>query len=384
MIRPHRRSFLGGLCSCSLLGLAGCVTTGDQGPITPGYKPAADTDEGGLWYVMNKVEHDMQSSRHRIRDKELHGYLVDVVQRLSKDYSHDMRVYLMRTPYFNASMAPNGMMTVWSGLLLRVDDEAQLAAILGHEMGHYMRRHTLARIRDMRSKADVGAFLGGLGLVGGIAQLTLLASNFAYARDQEREADQIGLELMSKAGYRPQSAADVWQQIIDESKADKDAKSEAIMFATHPTNEERLETLRTKAAEIGTGGETFATRYHERIARIRFMLLDDEVRLHQYDRTLVVLKRLQGNQPGDGELIYFEGEVYRLRDGDGDRKLASGCYERAIGTGSSPPQAWRSLGLVQMKDGKKQAAHQSFDTYLKLLPDAEDRIIIKSYMDKMA
>src|SRR3546814_5968134 len=83
----------------------------------------------------------------------MHAYLVEFMQRLSRHFSSDMRVYLMRTPYFNASMAPNGMMTVWSGLLLRVNDEAQLAAILGHEMGHYMQRHTLARMRDMRSKA---------------------------------------------------------------------------------------------------------------------------------------------------------------------------------------------------------------------------------------
>src|SRR3546814_3527175 len=83
----------------------------------------------------------------------MHAYLVEVMQRLSRDFSSDMRVYLMRTPYFNASMAPNGMMTVWSGLLLRVNDEAQLAAILGHEMGHYMQRHTLARMRDIDRKS---------------------------------------------------------------------------------------------------------------------------------------------------------------------------------------------------------------------------------------
>ena len=55
---------------------------------------------------------------------------------------------LVRTPYFNASMAPNGMMQVWSGLLLRVDNEAQLAAVLGHEIGHYLARHSVERLRD--------------------------------------------------------------------------------------------------------------------------------------------------------------------------------------------------------------------------------------------
>src|SRR3546814_13649659 len=108
MIYPHRRRVLGGLCSCTLLGLAGCVTTPSEGPVTPGYKPAADTDEGGLWYVLNKAEREAQRSRYLIRDQEMHAYLVEVMQRLSRDFSSDMRVYLMRTPYFNASMAPNG------------------------------------------------------------------------------------------------------------------------------------------------------------------------------------------------------------------------------------------------------------------------------------
>src|SRR3546814_15342811 len=101
----------------------------------------------------------------------------------------------MRTPYFNASMAPNGMMKVWSGLLLRVNDEAQLAAILGHEMGHYMQRHTLARMRDMRSKAAIGAFLGGLGIVGGIAQLTQIGK----ASCRERGCQYVEIPVVAVA-----------------------------------------------------------------------------------------------------------------------------------------------------------------------------------------
>src|SRR3546814_10884592 len=86
------------------------------------------------------------------------------------------------------------------------------------------------------------------------------------------------------------------------------------------------------------------------------MLLDDEVRLHQYERTLVVLKRLQEAQPDDGQLQYFEGEVYRLRDDKDDRKLAQDCYGRAIDGIDCPPEAWRSLGLVQMKRSEEHTS----------------------------
>src|SRR3546814_20892829 len=113
------------------------------------------------------------------------------------------------------------------------------------------------------------------------------------------------------------------------------------------------------------------------------MLLDDEVRLHQYERTLVVLKRLQEAQPDDGQLQYFEGEVYRLRDDKDDRKLAQDCHGRAIDGIDCPPEAWRSLGLVKMKDSQSTLARRTFDTYLRLLPKAEDQIGRASCRDRV-
>lgn len=385
-ITPHRRGFLGGLCSCAMLSLAGCVTQhGTEPPLTSGYKPVSSTDEGGLWHVMNRVENDIKRSRHLIRNPAWDAYLRDIMTRLSADFSNDMRIYLMRTPYFNATMAPNGMMQVWTGLLLRVDNEAELAAVLGHEMGHYMQRHSLAKLRDARARSDFATLLSvGLGAAGSLAGMAVMAGHFAFNREQEREADDIGLRLMTQAGYTPIAASEVWQQLSEEQKVDPNPKNESVMFATHPSNDERMNTLRTKAEESGAKGEAFAERYRERIRGIRFMLLEDELRLRQYERSLVLLQRLQKEAPGDGELIYFEAEAYRLRDKDGDRTLAETTYERALLAPDAPPQAWRSLGLVQRRDGRQEAAQQSFRKYLDLRPDAEDRAIILSYMEKSA
>ena len=81
-------------------------------------------------------------------DLKLHAYVEDIACRLGASHCPDIRVHIVRTPWFNASMAPNGMMQVWSGLLLRADNEAQLAAVLGHEIGHYISRHSVERLRD--------------------------------------------------------------------------------------------------------------------------------------------------------------------------------------------------------------------------------------------
>ena len=136
----------------------------------------------------------------------MRSYLTGIACKLGGEHCADTRVYAMRTPWFNASMAPNGMMQVWTGLLLRAANEAQLAAVLAHEIGHYLKRHSLERLRDTRSKSALAQFLGmafgvaGAGSVGQIAQLGVMASLFSFTRDNEREADAIGLELMHQIG----------------------------------------------------------------------------------------------------------------------------------------------------------------------------------------
>src|SRR5262245_24840551 len=83
-------------------------------------RPDLASDEGGLWALMDREETRLRRSPFRLRDDALNRYLQDIVCRLAGEHCPDIRVYAVRTPYFNASMAPNGMMQVWSGLLLRM------------------------------------------------------------------------------------------------------------------------------------------------------------------------------------------------------------------------------------------------------------------------
>ena len=185
-------------------------------------KPDLASDEGGLWAIMDREETRLRRSPFRMRDEALNKYLQDVVCRLAGDHCPDVRVYAVRTPFFNASMAPNGMMQVWSGLLLRMDNEAQLAAVLGHEIGHFLQRHSVERLRDMEARTAFGQFIGMFGVVGLVGQLATLAGAMAYSRDHEREADRIGLTLMRRAGYDPREAGKVWGNLLDELRATPD------------------------------------------------------------------------------------------------------------------------------------------------------------------
>jgi predicted Zn-dependent protease len=267
-------------------------------------------------------------------------------------------------------------------LLLRTQNEAQLAAILGHEFAHYRERHSLQRWRDARDKSNVAAFLGaGFGAIALIPNLALLASIYAYSRDQERQADAIGLEVMAKAGYKPIAASEIWEQLIAEQSKDTVHKDQDVLLAPHPAAAERMVTLRNQAKTFAhASDDVFAERYRSHLKAVRREFLQDELHLRQYGRSLYLFDLMEKNGQADGEIAYSAGEVYRLRDEKGDDAKAREKLEQAIAMVDCPPDAYRSLGLVRMKAGDRGAADGAFRKYLELRPDASDREMIRSYI----
>ena len=359
--------------------------------IRPEERPAPDSDEAGLWMEMDRVEESLRTSGHLVTDASVNTYVRDVVCNLATEYCGDIRLYIVQTPHFNASMAPNGAMQVWTGLLLRIDNEAQLAYVLGHELGHYLRRHSVQRWRDARTKTNVAAVFGvlaaaaGQGYAGSLAQLVALGSVLQFSRDNEREADEIGLELMVKAGYDPREAAKIWSALDKERRAGKDSQP-LIFFATHPPTDERIETLTSLAAKAYTPDRDWADgreAYVRAVRPRRATLLRDDLRLRDFARTEVLLERLLAAEPGSGQLYFFQGELYRLRNGAGDPARALGAYERAAATGAAPPETYRATGLVLMRQGDRERARAAFGRYLTEAPEAEDKQMIQAYMEQL-
>lgn len=344
--------------------------------------PDPASDEGGLWATMAREEQRLRRSPFMIRDNELREYLQGIACKLGADHCPDIRVYAVRAAMFNASMAPNGMMQVWSGLLLRMENEAQLAAVLGHEIGHFLQRHSLERLRDARVRSAFGVFMAAFGLVGAVAQLGALAGQFAYSREQEREADRIGLELMSAAGYDTREASKVWANLLAEAAArpGSDSSSNSVLFATHPASPERRDMLAKLARP---GGETREQAYQAQLRRLYPELLDDEVRRGEYDESMMLLDRLIDRQGRRSELLYFRGEVRRLRAQDDDLDRALVDLRAATDAEGGPPQAHRGLGLLYRARNDLPNARAAFVRYLELAPQAGDAGIIKTYLDEM-
>src|SRR5439155_3208043 len=179
-----------------------------------GFKPT-DRDEQGLWKEMERAEEEIAGSNLLIQDPKLTGYLKNLIGKVGGPAAQDFRIYLARIPEFNAMMFPSGFAVVFTGLLLRMRNEAQLAGVIAHESGHFLRRHMIRSWRDERRKTDlfaVGSMLAGVGGAGvgmylgdyvQLAELGTLLSLFQYSREMEAEADAMGARLVADAGYSP-------------------------------------------------------------------------------------------------------------------------------------------------------------------------------------
>ena len=375
------------LALASLLWTA-CAAGGPVADLSPGQRPALDTDEAGLWMQMDRIEADLRTSGRVVRDPALNAHVRDIVCRLAPEHCRFVRVYVVQAADFNASMAPNGAMSVWTGLLLRVENDAQLAHLLGHELAHYLRRHSVQRWRALSASTDAAtAFsmvtaVAGVGFAGVAAQLATLDGILAFSRDQEREADLIGFEMMVDAGYDPHQAAAVWRALIAELEVAEEG-AQPIFFASHPAAEERLEALEALAdAMPAPQGRASHDRHDAVTEPYRAAWLRDELRQRDFARAQVLLRRLIDRGGDLGDLYYFEGELYRLRGDDGDEANAADAYEVALETGTAPPETYRSLGLVYWSVGRLDDARLAFEDYLRARPDADDRLMVETYLQQ--
>jgi len=353
--------------------------------------PAAETgpyrphgvDEEGLWMEVEEYERDLKHSKLLIRDPDINAYLRRVLCKAVGDAKcAEARIYLVRNPYFNASMAPTGMMVVWSGLLLRMRNEAELAAVLGHEFAHYENRHSLKLFRDIRAKTDAMVWLSFVPF-GQLAQIGLMGSIMAYNRDMEQESDLASIGYLAHAGFDPHAASQIWQQLRAEQDATAAARRHKSrkdknggFFATHPNTAKRMEYLAAAADAVVERSDDFGREaYRAALAPHWAMLVEDQVKLADHGGTAFLIEQLA--QDGwTSDLLYAQAENLRLRGGRDDYALAARYYRSAIAHADALPENWRGLGLALIKDGQSDAGKTALARYLELRPDADDAALL--------
>jgi tetratricopeptide (TPR) repeat protein len=172
----------------------------------------------------------------------------------------------------------------------------------------------------------------------------------------------------------------VWANLRAELAAGHggDPADKSLLFASHPGIEERQQTLERLGAD--GSGVIGADEFRARVDPLLWTLLEDELQRAEYEQSLVLLDRLVALRPTRGDLRYFRGELRRLRGDTGDVDLARSDFEAALGDKSDqrPPQAHRSLGLVDLAQGRVEQARLQLARYLELLPQAPDASLVQT------
>ena len=180
------------------------------------------------------------------RLKRIANRLIPQTGEFRDDTRHwNWQLTLIDAPTLNASCAPGGKITFYTGIIeqLNLSDD-EIAAIMGHEIAHAIREHGRERVSQAMAQSAVtniamaaaGGYGSAVSAANQVAQYVLVLPN---SRQNESEADAIGLELAARAGYNPQAAISVWQKMIKAT----DGKKTPEFLSTHPSGETRIEQL---------------------------------------------------------------------------------------------------------------------------------------------
>jgi predicted Zn-dependent protease len=155
----------------------------------------------------------------------------------------DWEVVVFDEDEINAFADPNGKIGVFNGILRVADTPDALAAVIGHEVAHATQGHVMDRARK-NARQEIWAMLGGAATGAGdlVRQSLAIMSGLPYAREQETEADLVGLRYMAKAGFDPRAAVYLWKNMAAAKEADGRERPPEFL-STHPSDSARIDNM---------------------------------------------------------------------------------------------------------------------------------------------
>jgi predicted Zn-dependent protease len=324
--------------------------------------------------------------------------------------------FVLRDPSPNAFALPNGHVYVHTGMLARLDDEDQLAALLAHEINHVAGHHGIIEHRATRKKTIAGMVIGSLGPWGGVISLGLQTSVYGFSRELEQEADDRAVLVLRDSRYDPNALP----ELLDILGQDYDGLDPRVptIWSTHPEIRARAETSRTLVADIPLG-EREIDAFEVAVYGMRTMTVQDYVQ-DDYPQTAVALaESLTQRYPNDPRMLQLLGDAWQAMGGqrrldaaqltssdkrqnrkDRARKTreqrlaeqlatddgraayaenlarAEEIYGRVLAMDSGFAAAHRGLGEVYEQQQRHREAAAEYVTYLRSAPDAADRPIV--------
>ena len=360
--------------------LLGCATTN----LPPATSPALqlEDDERNLWRQAEEAQQRFEAGGILYVDAVLESYLEDVARRLvppSVWAAIPFRIRVVRNPFLNAFAMPNGRIYLHTGMLARMDNEAQLATVLAHEMTHATHRHAVREFRNLQNNA---AFALGLNsILPGIGSMAGLSGVRGYSREMETEADEQGFRLVADAGYDVHETTTLFAHLKQQLTEEK--KTEPFFFGTHPALDARIENYRKLIEARDVARPRGFTNAEAFLARTRDVVYENallDLRAGRFVAAERGARKYAALEPSAARGPFLLGEVCRQRAEDDRGEAALAEYHRATTLDPSYPEPYRAIGLVLYKRGDKAAAREAFERYLSLAPQAKDRAYVEQYI----
>ena len=306
---------------------------------------------------------------------------------------------LIEDPSLNAFAMPDGTVVVHSGLVAALENEAQLAAVLGHEIAHATHRHGYRGFKDSQSKQQwfgLGSMVAGLalgakadnpamGLVTGLGtNIALQAAVNGHGRKLEDEADVVGLYYMVEAGYDYMEAPEVWR-VFGKYTQDQ-SKVSNFFFSNHSTHAARIKNL-TKAinadyraqvphAKLRTGEDEYR-KVAERLSQENAMA---DFQNQEYSRAGRTLAAAVQRNPNDANAQYNLARVLWAQGGARNAEPVLEALATAVQLDPTLAAPWRDLGVVFYELRDVNRAARAFERYLQLAPDSPDAPKIRAFV----
>lgn len=330
-----------------------------------------------------------------ILDPELTAYVQNVGNRLAaqarrKDQlQFEFGVLNDSTP--NAWALPGGKIVVNRGLLVNLDSEAELAAVLGHEIVHADAAHG-ARAQSKGMLTQVGAIATMIVLGSTIEsqpgqQVAMMVPALGaqlltqkYGRDAERESDEYGMIYMSEAGYDPQGAVELQETFVELSKERNQSWINGL-FASHPPSMERVRNNIKTAERLPTGGEMGREAYQQKLAYLQRVQpaydAYDEARKAvaegQLDLAQEKVNRSLSIEPRESLFHDLQGDIFAARD---QNKEALASYRKAVRANPGFFYGYLRQGQMHYLLNEPKPARTSLGKSLELMPTAEAHYLL--------
>ncbi len=329
------------------------------------------------------------------RDDELKQYLEGVVKRIWKASERPhlpLRFAVQNTSLPNAFALP-GYVAITRGLLAELDNEAQFAAVMGHEVGHVMARHTAKSI-TLGTLQKLGLVVGGVALAGKKDADILLAIGaigsslllLKYSREQELQADRLGVKYMAALGYDPYEAIKAHDRLkaaVDgylkrQGKKARDDNLLSAILSTHPREEVRKEEMLDMIRRLppyrlegdGRGRRRFqaAVKRLRRVNRVYFVY-DRAVSLYNKDRLAEAERTLGKALAMNQRQAPFYNLYGMIRLKEKRYTEAARYFKEALDRDGGYQPAFYGLGMADMGRRRYASAVERFRESLRLYPE---------------